>query len=71
MRKNDVDLTRKVTVKVDNQPISKALDQILKGQELIYKIKDNHIIITRYLSFRNQIRNGVSMVSSVMSMMNC
>jgi uncharacterized protein len=45
--KNDVDLTRKVTVKVDNQPISKALDQILKGQELIYKIKDNHIIITR------------------------
>ena len=38
--KNDVDLTRKVTVKVDNQPISKALDQILKGQELIYKIKD-------------------------------
>ena len=39
--KNDVDLTRKVTVKVDNQPISKALDQILKGQELIYKIKDN------------------------------
>ena len=41
--KNDVDLTRKVTVKVDNQPISKALDQILKGQELIYKIKDNHI----------------------------
>ena len=47
MRKIDVDLTRKVTVKVDNQPISKALDQILKGQELIYKIKDNHIIITR------------------------
>ena len=45
--KNDVDLTRKVTVKVDNQPISTALDQILKGQELIYKIKDNHIIITR------------------------
>lgn len=42
-----MDLTRKVTVKVDNQPISKALDQILKGQELIYKIKDNHIIITR------------------------
>ncbi len=37
--KNDVDLTRKVTVKVDNQPISKALDQILKGQELIYKIE--------------------------------
>ena len=68
--KNDVDLTRKVTVKVDNQPISKALDQILKGQELIYKIKDNHIT-SPGLSFRNQIRNGVSMVSSVMSMMNC
>ena len=33
--KNDVDLTRKVTVKVDNQPISKALDQILKGQEYV------------------------------------
>lgn len=57
--KNDVDLTRKVTVKVDNQPISKALDQILKGQELIYKIKDNHIIITRLARSEIKIRNGV------------
>ena len=62
--KNDVDLTRKVTVKVDNQPISKALDQILKGQDLI-------ILLSPGLSFRNRIRNGVSMVSSAMSMMNC
>ena len=43
--KNDVDLTRKVTVKVDNQPISKALDQILKGQELIYKIRSRNLLL--------------------------
>lgn len=55
--KNDVDLTRKVTVKVDNQPISKALDQILKGQELIYKINT-----WREDKFERSVANGTETV---------
>ena len=62
--KNDVDLTRKVTVKVDNQPISKALDQILKGQELIYKIKDNHIILSK-LQAKTQVEKELTISGRV------
>lgn len=42
---NDVDLSRKVTVSVQNKSISHTLDIILKGQELSYEIKDKYIQI--------------------------
>lgn len=45
--KNDIDLSRKITVMVNNQTVREALNQILQGQELEYKVKGDHIIITR------------------------
>ncbi len=45
--KNDIDLSRKITVRVNNQTAREALNQILQGQELEYKVKGDHIIITR------------------------
>ena len=37
----DVDLSVKVTVDVDNEPLSTALDQMVRGTGISYDIKDS------------------------------
>ena len=43
----DVDLSVKVTVDVDNEPLSTALDQMVRGTGIRYDIKDSYILLSK------------------------
>lgn len=43
----DVDLSVKVTVDVDNEPLSTALDQMVRGTGISYDIKDSYILLSK------------------------
>ena len=43
----DVDLSVKVTVNVDNEPLSTALDQMVRGTGISYDIKDSYILLSK------------------------
>lgn len=46
-RSEDLDLERKVSVRVRQQPVTSALDQALEGQEVAYKVDGHYIMIYR------------------------
>ena len=43
----DVDLSVKVSVDVDNEPLSNALDQMVSGTDIRYEIKDSYILLSK------------------------
>jgi len=44
---NDVDITRHITVKVNDEPLDNALDQMVRGTGIIYRISGDNIFLTR------------------------
>lgn len=59
-RNEEVNLSRKVSVKVDGQNIREVMGQLLRGQNLQYTIDDRHIIIYKRQDNINQKRNYIS-----------
>ena len=49
----DVDINRKVSIQAENETVKAVLSTILKGQGLNFRLKDNHIIISK-----NEIQNS-------------
>ena len=43
----DVDIDRKVSIHVENETVKSVLSTILKGQDLGFELKGNHIIIVK------------------------
>ncbi|MCD7852163.1 MAG: STN domain-containing protein [Parabacteroides sp.] len=43
----DVDINRKVSIQAENETVKAVLSAILKGQGLSFKLKGNHIIISK------------------------
>lgn len=46
-RNNDINMNEKLSVRVDKKTVTEVLDQILKGRNLQYEIKENHIVISK------------------------
>lgn len=50
---NDVDLNHRVNIDLKDAPLGKALSQILQGQDIDYEVKDNHIVLSKRNSTKN------------------
>ena len=46
----DVDTGKKVSVSAENQSVDAVIEQILRGQELTYEIRDKNVIIRKKTS---------------------
>mgnify|MGYP000893930994 CR=1 FL=1 len=58
---NDVDLNHRVNIDLKDAPLGKALSQILQGQDIDYEVKDNHIVLSK----RNSTKNNQTFTPSV------
>ncbi|MEG2151543.1 MAG: SusC/RagA family TonB-linked outer membrane protein, partial [Bacteroidaceae bacterium] len=61
---NDVNLNQRVSVNAKEEPLEKVLNSILKGQNLNFEIKDNHIVISKQQSV-NQSDQKTSIIGKV------
>ena len=43
----DLDVMRKITINVVDKPIDEVLTLLFKGQQVVYKIKDGYIVISK------------------------
>ena len=50
---NDVDLNHRGNIDLKDAPLGKALSQILQGQDIDYEVKDNHIVLSKRNSTKN------------------
>ena len=46
----DVDTGKKISVSAENQSVNAVIEQILRGQELTYEIRDKNVIIRKKTS---------------------
>lgn len=51
---NDVNLNKKVTVHVKNKPVEEAVRQALVGQNVVFVITGNHIVLSKYNAAENK-----------------
>ena len=42
-----VDTQKKYSIKVKSEPVSSVLDKLFKGEKISYKMKGNHIVLSR------------------------
>lgn len=53
----DVDTGKKVSVSAENQSVDAVIEQILRGQELTYEIRDKNVIIRKKTSSIKETSN--------------
>ena len=61
---NDINMNRRITLSIKNEPLEKVIALILEGQKLSYEIKDNHIIFSKAQAVK-QTRNEVAVSGKI------